>query len=81
MQMLEFNMVTKSDFESFQKSDFESFKKSTSYEFVKVNKRIEGLEERLTYEIHKLSLQLTVKLGVMLATSVGLISKIIALKF
>jgi hypothetical protein len=69
MQMLEFNMVSKSDFERFRTGEFESFRAEVRHSFEKMDEKID-----------KLALQLTVKLGVMLALSVGLLSTILAIK-
>jgi hypothetical protein len=62
MQMLELNMVSRSEFQKFQAEMYNRF-------------------DQMDSKMEKLALQLTVKLGVMLAISVGLISTLIALKF
>ena len=112
MQMIEFNMVTKSDFEKFRlevSSDFEKFRAEVNSEFSQVRSEFEKFRLEVNSEfskvrselsedindvrtelrgsiadvrsdIEKLSMQLTIKLGVMLAISMGLISSIIALK-
>lgn len=72
MQMIEFNMVSKSSFEKFQASVY--------YRFENLEGQINNLEQKIHGDLNKLSLQLTVKLGIMLAVSVGLISTILAIK-
>lgn len=62
MQMIEFNMVSKSDFEKFQTEVYHQF-------------------EKMDDKLNRLTLHLTVKLGIMLAVAVGLISTIITIKF
>lgn len=72
MQMIEFNMLSKSDFEKYKsesKSDFEIFKSEVYHRFEKIDDKL-----------NRLALQLTIKLGVMLALSVGLLSTILAIK-
>lgn len=61
MQMIEFNMVSKSDFDKFQTEVFHQF-------------------DKVDDKLNKLSLYLTIKMGVMLAVSVGLLSTILAIK-
>lgn len=87
MQMIEFNMVTKSDFERYKsesKSDFEKYKSESKSDFEKfkseVYHRFDSLEHTFDYKLNRLSLQLTIKLGAMLALSVGLLSTILAMK-
>ena len=72
MQMMEFNMVCKSDFERFSSEVY--------HRFEKIDERFENLENKIDYKLNKLSLQLTVKLGIMLAVSAGLLSTILAIK-
>ena len=72
MQMIEFNMVSKSDFEKFQ-SD-------VRHGFEKIDQKFEAMDLKFEERMAKLSLQLTVKLGIMLAVSVGLLSTILAIK-
>ena len=90
MQMIEFNMLSKSDFEKF-KSDFEKYKlesksnlDSFRYEWKsdleKLSTEVYHRFDKFDDKLNRLSLQLTVKLGVMLALSVGLLSTILAIK-
>lgn len=72
MQMIEFNMVNK--------SDFEKFKSEVNHRFEKVDARFDSLEKSIDNKLTRLSLQLTIKLGVLLAIAVGLLSTIIAIK-
>ncbi len=80
MQMIEFNMVSKSDLERFRNTDFQSLRSDFEHFKTEVYHRFDKLEENLDHKINRLSLQLTVKLGVMLAISMGLISTLITLK-
>ena len=105
MQMIEFNMLSKSDFEKYKaesKLEFESFRVETKSEFKKVRHEMSSEFEKVRHEmssefdkvrlemrhgfalvddkINKLSLNLTIKLGVLLAISVGLLSTILAIK-
>lgn len=105
MQMIEFNMLSKSDFENYKaesKLEFESFRVETKSEFKKVRHEMSSEFEKVRHEmssefdkvrlemrhgfalvddkINKLSLHLTIKLGVLLAISVGLLSTILAIK-
>lgn len=105
MQMIEFNMLSKSDFENFKsenKSDLEAFKSETRSNFEKHSSEftlkleklraefkfeIEGFKQevchrfdRIDDKFNKFALQLTIKLGVMLALSVGILSTILAIK-
>lgn len=109
MQMIEFNMVSKNDFDhhkSFVTQKFEQIDKrfeQIDKRFEQIDKRFEQIEEklfmqdqkmqtfatkddlralemRIDQKLNQLSLQLTLKLGVMLALSVGLISTILSIK-
>ena len=83
MQMIEFNMVSKSDFEKFQSSvyhRFEHLNERISGLDQKMDERINMLDQKINERIKRSSLQLTVKLGVMLAVAIGLISTILAIK-
>ena len=72
MQMIEFNMVSK--------TDFEKFRVEVQNRFDKFELEVWSRFEQVDQSIHKLSLQLTVKLGIMLAVAVGLLSTILAIK-
>ena len=83
MQMIEFNMVNKSEFEKSQSLIHHRFDAQQA----DFNNRFEKMEQKFDHEIliihqkfDKLALQLTVKLGVMLALSVGLLSTVMAIK-
>ena len=79
MQMIEFNMVTKSEFEKFQTEVYHRFEK-VDVRFKNIDERFDSLEQRIDSKLNRLSLQLTIKLGVLLALSVGLLSTILAIK-
>lgn len=73
------------------KSDFESFRTDVERRFQEVEKRFESLEQKMDEKfevfaheldgiLNRFGLKLTIKLGAMLALSVGLFSTILALK-
>ena len=76
MQMIEFNIISPNEFNNFR-TEFSGFRKEVYYRFDSLEQK---LENKIDHEINKLSLQLTVKLGIMLAMSVGLLSTILAIK-
>ena len=79
MQMLEFNMVSRSEFEKFQAEMRYGFER-VDQRFERIEQKIESLDLKVDDKLNKLTLQLTVKLGILLAVSVGLISTILAIK-
>ena len=94
MQMIEFNMLSKSDFEKYRsdsssdlrnyrselRAELEKYRAESSSNIEKLRQEMYHGFEKVDDKLNKLSLQLTIKLAIMLALSVGLLSTIMAIK-
>ena len=79
MQMMEFNMVSRADFEKFQHEMYNRFDK-VDERFDKIDERFDRFEVENQQKLDRFGLKLTVKLGSMIALSMGLMATILAIK-